>query len=186
MMKPYLYTIFRKQNKAIITQSMCYNSYCSQGLWYISLTYLLTFLFKDTERQMPSAVGLPPPRHFGMVKYEWFIWRLKLVNPQCSTTFFPLLLEAMVGFPGWARQPINVEGSHPQVILGGPKMLRFHCTATPGIRALSLQLAQKPGRSQLLLAESREWWQNERLTISWRFSLNSSLLSSPRILGQTI
>lgn len=162
-------------------------------LWQLLLTGTLVHIinifahlsFQRHRKTDALSCRLAPTPHFGMVKYEWFIWRLKLVNPQCSTTFFPLFLEAMVGFPGWARRPRNVEGSHPQVILGGPKLLRFHCTATPGIRALSLQLAQKPGRSQLLPAESRGWRQNERLTINWRFSLNSPLLSSPRIPGQT-
>ena len=48
---------------------------------------------------------------FEMVTYEWFIWWLKQVNSQYSTTFFPLLLEVT----GWARKPRDVEDSCPQV-----------------------------------------------------------------------
>ena len=78
--------------------------------------------------------------HFGMVK-----WRLNQVNPQYWTGFFTPLLEARVGFPGWARQPSDVEGNYPQVILGGSQMLSFHCGAT---QALGLLTSASPKARQ--------------------------------------
>ena len=114
------------------------------GLISFRMDWLDLFAVQGTLKSLLQHHRLFLP-HFGMVKCEQFIWRLNQVNPQYSTGFFTLLLEARVGFPGWARQPSDVEGNYPQVILGGSQMLSFHCGAT---QALGLLTSASPKARQ--------------------------------------
>lgn len=124
------------------------------------------FLFDGTERQMTSEAGFFYP-----------ILGWPNIN-DISTTFFPLPLLAVGGFPGWVRQSrwcwwsSNAEAP---------------CAATPGNGAPSYLLYWKPGGKEPVIAGRFQrvcygLTTKQKHNYGWSFFLISSLLSSPGIL----